>query len=101
MKKFFWRFRYLPELLESLIGLVTVIIYEWGVSPLPYYSDQQPSRALQVDSACVDYALCSLISQIGASRVSSRAETQRLAGFQYLIMKALQACLDGLSTKMA
>lgn len=36
MKKFFWRFRYLPELLESLIGFVTVIAYEWAVSPLPY-----------------------------------------------------------------
>lgn len=36
MRRFFWRFRYLPELLESLIGLVTVIIYEWGLSPLPY-----------------------------------------------------------------
>lgn len=34
MKRSFWQFRYLPELLEGLLGLGTGLIYLLGLAPI-------------------------------------------------------------------
>ncbi len=47
----------------------------------------QQDRAMQIDSAGVDYALHSLVSQVVAYLVGSRAETQRLVESKYAIIK--------------